>query len=136
MIFVDTNVISEPVRPKPDPKVMAWLDKFDPELAIATAVLAEIAFGVARLHPGKHVSRLAAFLTHTRHRFANRIHAFDEEACMIYGHLMGETTRAGLNPKTMDGIIAATALRHNATLATRNVRDFQALGVKVVNPWG
>ena len=136
MIFLDTNVLSEPMRPKADPRVVAWIEKNQGKLAISTVVLAEIAFGIERIRPDQRAKRFEGFLARTRSHFNGRIHGFDEGSAMIYGVIMGEAYRKGRALTVPDGMIAAIALYHNAALATRNTSDFEVLKIKLVNPWG
>ena len=136
MIFLDTNVVSETIRLKPDPVVMAWLENNRENTNISTIVLAEISAGVERIKPELRAQRLDGFLTKTQSQYSGRIHAFDEQSALIYGEIIGQAHFSGRTIKTADAMIAAITLRHKATLATRNVMDFDFLKMKVVNPWG
>lgn len=135
MILLDTNVVSEVMRLRPQRVVVEWLKHNEAELALSTVVIAEISSGIECIRPAERPPRLAIHLTAIRQQYAERLHPFDEDAALIYGVIIGEATRAGRKLSMSDGMIAATALRHNATLATRNVKDFAFLGLKVVNPW-
>jgi predicted nucleic acid-binding protein len=135
VIFLDTNVISEAARPKPDAQVISWLSAQDPSLALSAVALAEIAFGIARTPEAERARRLSQFLEAVRARFAGRIFAFDEECAVIYGTLMASRSRSGRPMAVPDGMIAAIALRHRATLATRNESDFAEIGLAIINPW-
>ena len=121
MIFVDTIVISETLRKKPDPDVVAWLVRYDAELALSTVVVPEIAFGIRKIHPEQRARRLRKGLDEWRRRFTDRIYPFTEEAALAYGELMGAATLAGRPLSAPDGMIAAIAAVHGAALATRNV---------------
>ena len=135
MIFLDTNVVSEPLRLQPDPNVLAWLKRHDAVLSISSVVIGELAFGIEKIRPDQRAVRLAAGLEEWRRRFAGRIFAFTEDAAVCYGLIMGEASRTGRPMSAQDGMIAAIAKIHNATLATRNTRDFENAGIAVVNPW-
>lgn len=135
MIFVDTNVLSESFRKDPEPAVMAWLTRYDAELALSTVVIGEIAYGVAKIREDERAPRLAAALDAWRFRFAGRIFAFDEEAALIYGDVMGRASRHGRRMTAPDGMIAAIALSRGARLATRNIQDFAECGLTVIDPW-
>ena len=135
MIFLDTNVVSEPLRLQPDPNVLAWLKRHDAVLSISSVVIGELAFGIEKIRPDQRAVRLAAGLEEWRRRFAGRIFAFTEDAAMRYGLIMGEASRTGRLMSAQDGMIAAIARIHDATLATRNTRDFANAGIAVVNPW-
>jgi predicted nucleic acid-binding protein len=136
VIFLDTNVVSEVMRPKPAEAVLLWLELNIAELALSAVVIAEISFGIERIRPAERAPRLARAFASVRERFAARILAFDEDSATIYGVIMGEASRKGRTLSMLDGMIAATAMRYSATMATRNRKDFDVLGLKVVNPWG
>ena len=95
MIFLDTNVVSETLAKAPNPGVLAWLSRFDAELALPTVALAEIAYGIDKIRTDQRAKRLARGLEEWRKRFADRIFAFTEPAALIYGSMMGEATRSG-----------------------------------------
>ena len=135
MIFLDTNVVCEPTRAKADQEVVAWINKFGADLAISTVVLAEISFGIERLKPELRSKRLSNFLDDTRKIFISKIYAFDDESALIFGKIMGQAFHTGRTMKTADAMIAAITLRHKASLATRNVVDFDFLEIMLVNPW-
>lgn len=135
MIFADTNLISEMVRPRPDAKAAAWIRKNDFQLALSTVVLAEIKFGIERIRPDERARALEGFFRETRQHFAGRIHAFDEPSAIVYGEIMGEASRRGRKLSVPDGMIAAIALRHGAALATRNATHFRVDGLELIDPW-
>ena len=135
MIFLDTHVVSETLKRAPEPSVLRWLEKHDAELALSTVVIAELAFCTSKIRPDERAQRLADGLEAWRSRFAGRIFAFTEEAALSYGELMGEAARSGRPMSAPNGMIAAIARVHSAPLATRNVADFRATGVLLVDPW-
>jgi predicted nucleic acid-binding protein len=135
VIFLDTNVVAETMRPSANPDVTHWLARHEPALALSTIVIAEIAYGVAKLGTDDRAPRLMTILDAWRQRFAGRIHGFDEEAALIYGRVMAARRAAGRLISAQDGMIAAIALRHRAAIATRNTRDFEIDGLRVINPW-
>lgn len=135
MIFLDTNVVSELMRKSPDPVVVGWLERHDAELALSTIVIGEIAFGVEKIRPAERGRRLARDFDELRRRYADRIFAFTEAAALAYGALMGERSRAGRPMSIPDAMIAAIAKTHAATLATRNLADFQGFGLELISPW-
>lgn len=136
--LLDTNVISEVRRPQPDVDVLAWLDLVDEELLYLSVItVGELARGVALLPDGKRKAALAEWLgTDLQLRFGHRLLSIDGEAAFIWGRLMADATREGRALSVMDGWIAAIALRHHLIIATRNVRDFENLGLEIFNPWG
>ena len=137
MIVLDTNVLSELMRPAPSPQVLAWLDAQTPDTLWLTSVsVAELLFGIARLPDGARKQAFAqAALGMLEEDFANRVLGFDLEAASIFANLAAASERAGRPMGLADGQIAAICLAHNASLATRNVRDFSQLGLQLVNPW-
>lgn len=135
MIFIDTNVMSESFRKVPDPAVMAWLMRFDVEIALSTIVIGEIAYGIAKIREDERAPRLSAALEAWRSRFAGRIFAFDEEAALTYGEIMGGAARRGRQMTAPDGMIAAIALARGGPLATRNTAHFEGCGVTLIDPW-
>lgn len=135
MILLDTNVISELMRPRPDAKVAAWFELSADECAIATPALAEIAFGVEKLPPGKRRFALEEQLSELRVFFADRTFAFTGQSAAIFGSVMAEALKQGHNMGVMDGMIATVATEQDAKLATRNVRDFRWVSIQLINPW-
>lgn len=135
MIFLDTNVISETLKKEPDEAVIAWLVRFDAELALPTVTIAEIAFGIGKIRPDQRADRLEEGLLEWRRRFAGRIFGFTEEAAMAYGDIMGEAARKGRGMSAPDGMIAAIARVNGGRLATRNLKDFETTGLDLLSPW-
>lgn len=137
MILVDTNVVSEPLRPRGEPRVVAWLDRQPAEtLFISTISVSEISFGIAALAEGRRRNRLAeAFEATIRRLFAGRILSFDLEAARVYGSLMSEARARGRSISVVDGQIAAIARANGFSVATRDEAPFLAAGLTVVNPW-
>lgn len=137
MILLDTNVISEPLRPKPDPKVIAWIDAQPLEALYVSAItLAELRAGVALLPAGKRKESLNENLeTQVLPLFANRILAFDQNCSQAYAELIVKTRHAGFSISAADAYIAAIAITHDFSVATRDTGPFDAAGVTVINPW-
>ncbi|EPE94031.1 type II toxin-antitoxin system VapC family toxin [Rhizobium grahamii] len=135
MIFLDTNVVSETLRKDSNEAVMAWLVRFDAELALPTVTVAEIAFGIQKMRPDQRAERLEQGLTEWRRRFADRMFGLTEEAALAYGEIMGQAVRQGQAMSVPDAMIAAIARVNGGRLATRNVRDFDTTGLALVNPW-
>ena len=134
---LDTNVVSELIRPKPDAKVLHWISRRQAsELFLAAVSLGEIIRGVARLPDGPRRSRLESWVSELLPRqFAGRILAFDQRAAVIWGELMGAADRAGRPRAAADAQIAATALRHEMALVTRNTADFEGMIPALLKPW-
>ena len=126
---------SELVKPQPDPKVIAWLTSHDLSLALSTIVLAEITYGIEKIRPDERARRLEGFPAELQRRYVGRLYSYDQECALLYGVLMGHSRRQGRILSTADGMIAATTLRHQGELATRNVDDFVLPNLIVHNPW-
>ncbi|MER8594820.1 type II toxin-antitoxin system VapC family toxin [Mesorhizobium sp. M1182] len=135
MIFVDTNVVSETLKKTPDEAVIAWLIRYDAELALPTAMIAEIAFGIQKIRPDQRAERLEQGLSDWRRRFADRIFGLTEEAALVYGEIMGAAARQGRGMSAPDGMIAAIARVNGGRLATRNLTDFETAGLVLTSPW-
>jgi predicted nucleic acid-binding protein len=135
--LLDTNVLSEARRLEPNRGVLRWLDKIDEDRAFIIVVsLAEIRRGVALMENGRGRIALAGWLSRDLpDRFAGRVLPVDEQTAFAWGELMAEAKRRGSGLASMDGLLAATALAHDLTLATRNIGDFRNLGIKLYDPW-
>jgi len=137
MILLDTNVLSELMRPVPDPRVFAWVDA-QPASSLYTAsiVVAEILAGIALLPDGQRKSALLdAAERMVAEQFAGRVLSFNAQAAGHYAALYAERRKVGKPLEGFDGLIAATARASGAILATRNARDFEGCGVVLVNPF-
>ena len=134
MIFLDTNVVSEPMRKVQDPGVVDWLERHDAELALSTIVIGEIAFGIEKIDAEQRARRLTSDFDALHRRYADRIFAFTEAAALNYGMLMAERKRAGRPMPIADAMIAAIARTHGAGLATRNLADFDGSGLELISP--
>jgi hypothetical protein len=137
MIVLDTNVISELMRPAPDAGVKAWVAAQDPlELATTTITIAEIQRGIVRLPAGRRRKGLEErFRLFVAEAFPGRLLVFDSEAAYACGEVAAARERKGLNADAVDTMIAAIVKTAEAKLATRNTRDFEECGIAVVNPW-
>ena len=135
MIFLDTNVVSEIVKPVPDPNVIAWLTSHANDLALSTIVFAEITYGIEKSRLDERARRLTGFPAELQRRYHGRVYSFDTESALLYGVLMGRSRRQGRILSMADGMIAAIALRHHGALATRNGSDFELPNLTVHNPW-
>ena len=135
MILLDTNVISELMKRPSDPNVANWFQTHDPRCFLPSPALAEMAFGIARLPYGTRRRELEAKLSEWRLRYAERTLSFTGTTAMIYGTVMAGALASGHNMSVVDAQIAAIAIEHSATLATRNVRDFKVTQVSLSNPW-
>ena len=138
MILLDTNVLSEFMRPHPEAGVVQWLDEQRADTLYTTAVSqAEIEQGLALMPDGKRQHGLAlAAKAMFEEDFAGRCLPFDATAASHYAHLVAERTRIGRPISVEDAQIAAIALAGGMALATRNTRDFESIkGLVLINPW-
>jgi toxin FitB len=137
MILLDTNVLSEPLRPAPEARVLAWLNAQGIEtLYVSTITVAELRFGIAAMPTGKRKTILSGrFESEVLPLFSDRILVFDLEAASAYAALMARARQLGESISTADGYIAATAMAKEFAVATRDESPFRAAGLKVINPW-
>jgi predicted nucleic acid-binding protein len=136
MIILDTNVISETMKPEPHPSVLAWLDAQAAEtLFLSSVTIAELSFSIAALPAGRRQERLALACEGIQKLFQSRILSFDLASARIYGELAVKARTNGLGFPTPDGYIAAIASVHGFAIASRDTGPFTAAGLKVVNPW-
>jgi len=136
VIVLDTNVISEPLKSMPDPKVMAWLDDQAAETLFITAISrAELRFGVLKLPEGKRKSALAERIERVLDLFKDRTLDFDTAASDKLAEIAARCEKAGRPAVAPDAYIAACAAARGFAVATRNVKHFEPTGVRVINPW-
>ena len=137
MIILDINLISEPLRPKPEARVLAWIDAQPLETLFLTAITtAELRAGIALLPAGKRRSRLQDSLDQTiLPLFNGRTLPFDQTCAPAYATILAKTRKTGRTIATADAFIAAIALTQNFSVATRDTGPFKAAGVKVIDPW-
>lgn len=135
--LLDTNVVSEWTKPRPDAGVVRWLADVDEDrVFISVITLAELRHGVERMPDGARRRRLDAWLgDELPQRFEGRVLAIDAAIADIWGRIVARSQAAGRPVGSMDAFIAATAERHGLTLVTRNVSDFEPLGLALANPW-
>lgn len=135
MILLDTNVVSEAMKPDPDPAVLSWLDEQAAEtLFLCSVTIAELMFGIAALPKGKRKDRLTTALEGVVTLFADRILPFDIEAARRYADLAVSARAAGRGFPTPDGYMAAIAAAHDFAVASRDSSAFSAAGLNVINP--
>jgi predicted nucleic acid-binding protein len=135
--LLDTNVISEWTKASPNAGTVRWLAEVDEDrVFISVVTIAEIRHGIERLPRGNKRDRLDAWLTEDLPaRFADRILPVDTDVGDRWGRIMIRGQAAGRTVGTMDAFIAATAEGHDMVLVTRNISDFEALGLRLVDPW-
>lgn len=137
MIILDTNVVSEPLRPRADPAVQAWLDAQAAETLYLTATnVAELLVGVEMLADGRRKRGLGSALESLIDGlFGSRVLPFDHGAARVYAKIVDRARRGGHSISVADGQIAAIAALHGFAVATRDVAPFAAAGLPVINPW-
>lgn len=136
MILLDTNVVSEAMRPEPNPQVRAWLNAQPAEsLHLPSVALADLLFGIAALPDGRRKGRLARALDGLMALFPGRVLPFDAEAARHYASLALTARQAGRGLSIPDGYIAAIAARWGCEVASRDVSPFRAVGLAVIDPW-
>jgi toxin FitB len=135
--LVDTNIPSELTRERPDARVVAFLQNVDKEAVfLSVMTIGEICRGIAALPISQRRASLQNWLEiDVRSWFAGRIFPVTEAIAERWGHLSAVAKQQGLSLAVVDGVIAATALHHDLTLVTRNVKDFAGLGMDISNPW-
>lgn len=137
MIVLDTNVLSEMLRPKPSEQVESWMAAQSPALLFTTTVTqAEILYGVALLADGRKRGKLSAAIGAIFDEdFAGRILPFDTDAAAAYAAIAAARKNAGRPISQFDAQIAAITRSRGAVLATRNTRDFEGCGIELADPW-
>lgn len=137
MIIVDSNVISELVRPKPHPNVERWARTTHPRQLHTTAICeAELLAGVALMPPGRRRTELEAAIGEIFNRaFADRILPFSSAAAAHYASVIARRSQLGRPVKQADAQIAAICLLHQAAIAARDAGGFENLGIEIFNPW-
>ncbi|WP_018952777.1 type II toxin-antitoxin system VapC family toxin [Thioalkalivibrio sulfidiphilus] len=137
MILLDTNVISEPLRREPDPRVVEWIDNQPLETLYLSAItVAELRAGIALLPAGKRRAGLQEnFEKRVLPLFAGRIQPFDLSCAQAYAELIAKARKSDLAIAAADGYIAAIAATNRFSVATRDTTPFNAAGVSVINPW-
>ena len=136
MIVVDTNVVSELMRPSPSPQVREWVIAQAPgELCTTAITVAEIRYGLERLADGRRKQSLLAAATELFAAFSEYIQPFDADAAIWYAAIVARRDRLGLPIDGFDAQIAAICRTCSAALATRNAKDFRETGIDVIDPW-
>jgi predicted nucleic acid-binding protein len=136
MIVVDTNVVSELIRPQPAPSVIGWVRQHGTFALHTTAItVAEIRYGIERLTDGRRKDQLSEAAVEVFSAFAEQVLPFDARAALEYAAVVCDRDRVGLPIDGFDAQIAAICRAHRAALATRNTKDFRDVGVDIIDPW-
>jgi predicted nucleic acid-binding protein len=131
--LLDTNVLSELLKPEPDPNVVEWMQEHQLECAMSSLTLAEMAAGWEKLRSGKRRNELSKELSFLQEDFSARILPFDEIVAWEWARYLAETQAAGFNPPLIDSLIAATARANGLQVVTRNADDFPLM--EIVDPF-
>ena len=137
MIVLDTNVLSELMKPMPSKLVVRWVDQQDPsELYISAITVAEILYGIARLPDGKRKTALLTVASDMFEQdFDGHILAFDAQAAVVYADIVSQSEGSGCQVSMADAQIAAVTQSRQGMLVTRNVNDFKSFKMEIINPW-
>ena len=131
--LVDANVLSEPTKPDPDTRVVEWLRRNERDIVVDPVVIGEIRFGIHLLPDGKRRRKLERWFESGIDRI--RCVALDAQTGLRWARLLADLRAAGRSMPVKDSLIAATALRHDLTVATRNTRDFEPSRVRTIDPF-
>lgn len=134
--LLDTNAVSEPLRARPDPGFLAWVGQREAsELAASVLTLGEIRYGARKLDPGARRNSIEAWLSELTTQFSDRILPIDQPVVAMWAQVRLQHERAGRAAGAIDELLAATAIAHDLTLVTRNVRHFEHSGCRLLCPW-
>jgi predicted nucleic acid-binding protein len=131
--LVDANVLSEPTKPAPDQHVIRWLRQHEIDLAIDTIVLGELEYGILLLPAGQRRTKLEKWFAQGIR--CMRLLEFDADSASAWARLLARLKKRGFVMPIKDSLIAASALAHGLTVATRNIADYKSAGVRCVNPF-
>ena len=135
--LLDTNIVSETIKPKPEPRVVDWLETQMPaDLFLAAQTIGELVRGARKVKEDARRERFESWIEQDlAQQFEGRVLPFDGPTAALWGRLMGDGDRAGRTPAAADAQIAAVAIHYQLTLITRNVKDFEHFDLKLLNPW-
>ncbi|KPF77933.1 hypothetical protein IP88_05135 [alpha proteobacterium AAP81b] len=135
MILIDTNVLSQPLRDDGERRVVDWLDAHDAEILIPAFAIAELVYGYEVLAFGRRRTELHDAVFALLTRYEDRIVAFDRPAAEAHGWLVAKLKSEGKPMPFVDSQIAAIAIARSTRVATRNIVDFKATGLELIDPW-
>lgn len=133
--LVDTNVFSEPARPKPCSRVVEWLREHEPDLYVSTITIGELRRGIERLPEGRRKAQLNIWLQSLCECMKGRVLSFNASTAHVWGQLKAAWDKEGISVPSLDSQLIATAHRYDLTIVTRNISDFQRSGVRLLNPF-
>jgi predicted nucleic acid-binding protein len=132
--LADTNVVSEIVKPLPNPKVVEWASRYKLDIVTSPIVLGEVRAGILFLRSGQRRTQLLEWFRINISKI--EVVEFDAQSAMVWAELLAEMKLKGRTMPIKDSLIAATARQHGLTIATRNIEDYKHAGVKLANPFG
>ena len=132
--LLDANVVSEVVKPRPEPRVLSFLAT-ETDLWLSAIALHEVEFGIQKLDPGRRRDQMRSGIEAYLTRYVHRFLPVDSAEATVAATMRAEARRRGRTLSVTDALIAATARVHGLTVATRNVKDFQGVDVDLLNPW-
>jgi predicted nucleic acid-binding protein len=135
VIVLDTTVLSEPLKERPDERLLAWLAAIEGRVVITAISVGELLVGARLLPPGRRRERLIAAVDRVLATHGAEVLPYDAAAAGRYAEMQERRRVLGRPLSVEDGMIAAICARHGARLATRNVRDFHGLDLEVIDPW-
>lgn len=135
--LLDTCIISELIKSKPNENVIAWIEACDEEsFCLSALTLGEIHKGITKMPDSQKKEKIESWVEHElQKRFAGRILHITGDVAKIWGNIQGKAEQKGKKMPVIDSLIAATGLVHNLTVVTRNVSDMKISGVRLLNPW-
>jgi predicted nucleic acid-binding protein len=133
--LVDTNIFSEPTRPHPNRAVMAWLQENEPNIYVSTITIGELRRGIERLAESGRKTKLRHWLQSLCDCMKGRVLSYSTSSAHVWGQLNAKWDEKGIVIASLDSQIAAIAHRHGLTVVTRNIKDFEKTGVKVLDPF-
>lgn len=133
--LVDTNIFSEQAKPTPNAKVTGWIRRHESALYVSAITIGEIRRGIERLPDGPRRKQLGKWLQSVCDCMHGRILGFNTSTAHVWGQLKANWEKSAINIPSIDSQIAATAIRHSLTLVTRNTKDYEQSGVKLLNPF-
>jgi predicted nucleic acid-binding protein len=135
LIILDTNILSEPYKVRPNENVLAWLLEYQSQLYTTAVTVAELFYGACRLPAGKRREGLLLAVEELARAYDQRVLSFDADAARVYGLLQANSRQEGSTLSVEDAMIAAICRVHKATLATHNTKDFANLDVPLTDPF-
>jgi hypothetical protein len=133
--LVDTDLLSERTKQKPDPRVLKWLEDNAPSVYTSSHVIGELQAGISLLPDGAKKRTLQNWLNRLIEALAGRVLNYNATVATVWGRQEADYSRKGCLMPMPDSFIAATARRHNLVIVTRNVKDYDRPGLKVLNPF-